>query len=156
MEPTASDRDLLREVAEKRSEQAFAELVSRYADLVHAAATRQARESHLAEEITQAVFWLVWQRAGKLQSVAHLGGWLITATRNVAQNQLRHEQRLKRRERRVALMTPEISSEPTQPSTAILPLLDDALARLGKVDRDVIVERFIRGRTHSQVAASWG
>ena len=54
------------------------------------------------------------------------------------------------------MMTPETRSDSAQPASAILPLLDDALSRLGNVDRDVIVERFIRGRTHSQVAVELG
>ena len=47
-----TDLELLRSYARNRSEPAFTELVRRHIDLVHSAALRMVRDSHLAEEVT--------------------------------------------------------------------------------------------------------
>ena len=54
-----NDLELLHEYVTDGSERAFSALVSRHVDLVFSTAFRQVRNSHLAEEITQAVllFW---------------------------------------------------------------------------------------------------
>ena len=60
------DLTLLREYALRDSEAAFAELVSRRVGFVYSAALRQVRDPHLAEEITQAVFIILAQKAGRI------------------------------------------------------------------------------------------
>jgi len=50
------DLILLREYAQSNSEAAFATIVSRYVNLVYSVALRQVGDSHMAEEVTQAVF----------------------------------------------------------------------------------------------------
>jgi DNA-directed RNA polymerase specialized sigma24 family protein len=48
---TMADSDLLHEYAETGSQEAFARLVSNYADLVYSAAYRQVHDAHLAEDV---------------------------------------------------------------------------------------------------------
>ncbi|MCW5559434.1 MAG: sigma-70 family RNA polymerase sigma factor, partial [Verrucomicrobiae bacterium] len=72
-----TDAQLLREYAGSGSEAAFAELVSRYAGLVHAAALRQTGNPDWAEDVTQAVFVLLARKAGALSPDIVLAGWLI-------------------------------------------------------------------------------
>ena len=150
------DSDLLREVAVNHVHEPFRLLVSRYADLVYSSAARQIHDSNLLDDVTQAVFLLLWQRAGTLQSNTRLSGWLLVATRNVASNLLRQEERLKRRERKVAMTKSE--RDPSKPADAgaTLPLLDEAIAQLGTTDRDAIVERFFNSSSHREVAAKLG
>ena len=50
-----NDVQLLRDYAERKSDEAFAVLVSRYIDLVYSVALRKTGNAHDAEEITQAV-----------------------------------------------------------------------------------------------------
>ena len=83
------DRTLLREYATSNSEAAFETLVSRHIRLVHSAALRQMRDSHWAEEVTQVVFIILAQKAGRISAETILSGWLIKTTRFVALAQTR-------------------------------------------------------------------
>ena len=83
------DLTLLREYAARQSESAFAELVARRIGFVYAAALRQVRDPHLAEEITQAVFIILAQKAGKISDQTILAGWLFKTTRYAALAQTR-------------------------------------------------------------------
>ena len=65
------DMALLREYAARNSEAAFEELVTRRIGFVYSAALRQVRDPHLAEEITQAVFIILAQKAGKISGQNH-------------------------------------------------------------------------------------
>ena len=60
--PNMNDWELLQAYAERRSERAFEVLVKRYLDLVYSSALRQVRDPHLAEEVSQAVFVILWKK----------------------------------------------------------------------------------------------
>jgi DNA-directed RNA polymerase specialized sigma24 family protein len=62
----ATDMDLLRQYTDGNSDAAFAALVSRHVDLVYSAALRKTGNLHAAEEITQAVFIILAQKAGRI------------------------------------------------------------------------------------------
>ena len=83
------DMALLREYAARHSEAAFEELVSRRIGFVYSAALRQVRDPHLAEEVTQAVFIILAQKAGKISDKTILTGWLFKTTRFAALAQIR-------------------------------------------------------------------
>ncbi|HEY7091159.1 MAG TPA: sigma-70 family RNA polymerase sigma factor, partial [Tepidisphaeraceae bacterium] len=154
----ASDFELISEYARCGSEQAFGQIVGRYIDLVHAAAVRQVRDSHLAEEVTQAVFLILSQRAGTIGAETVLAGWFLLTTRNVARNALRSEWRLKRRERKVAQMHGEEDNSGKKGNEAVTigPALDNAMARLNEADRDAILLRFFHSKSHREVGQALG
>ena len=88
-----SDQQLVRDYAERQSEEAFAELVHRYVDLIYSAALRMVHDTHLAEDVTQSVFMALAQNAHKLGNQSTLSGWLHRTARNIAAQTVRSDVR---------------------------------------------------------------
>jgi RNA polymerase sigma factor (sigma-70 family) len=154
------DSVLLRQFVEDRSEAALAGLVGRYVDLVYSAARRQMKDASLTEDVTQAVFVLLAEKARTIRDGEALAGWLLVTTRFVALNTIRAEARRRKHEREAAVMRRDMQSD-EQPGTAprwesIGPMLDDAVARLKREDRDALAMRYFQGRSVAEVATSMG
>ena len=150
------DMALLREYAAHNSEAAFEELVSRRVGFVYSAALRQVRDPHLAEEVTQAVFIILAQKAGRIPSGTVLSGWFFKTTRFAALAQIRAA--AKRRQRELeAQMQSEIQSPTPDPLwEQISPLLDEALAQLGEKDRQAVLLRFFENKSLAEVGNCLG
>ena len=151
------DMALLREYAAGNSETAFEALVSRRVGFVYSMALRQVRDPYLAEEVTQAVFIILAQKAGRISGQTILAGWLFRTTRFAALAQMRADAKRRRREQE-ATMQSEI-----QPTTApdafweqMSPLLDEALATLGETDRQAVLLRFFENKSLAEVGHSLG
>src|SRR5690348_10716815 len=135
------DMALLREYATRNSEAAFETLVSRRVHFVYSAAMRQARDPHLAEEITQAVFIILAQKAGKISDKTILTGWLFKTTRFAALAQTRAVIKRKQREQEAQMQSQIEPSAPDLLWEQMSPLLDEALAQLGEKDRQAVLLR---------------
>src|ERR1022692_1122087 len=96
--PEVDDHDLLARYARENSEAAFAALVERHVNLVYSVAWRGVGNAHAAEEITQAVFIILAQKAGSIAGKTVLSGWLHQTARLTAANFLRGEIRRHKRE----------------------------------------------------------
>src|SRR5665213_892636 len=93
-----ADNALLRQYAERGSEEAFAGLVARHVNKVYSVALRQTGNPHQAEEITQAVFVILARKSTSLGKRVHLEGWLHQTARLTARAFIRSEIRRARRE----------------------------------------------------------
>src|ERR1041384_971120 len=75
-----NDMDLLRQYGRERSEQAFRSLVERHINVVYTVALRHTDNSAMAEDVTQAVFTVLAEKACALPNGTLLAGWLYRAT----------------------------------------------------------------------------
>jgi RNA polymerase sigma factor (sigma-70 family) len=154
------DMALLRDYAANNSETAFAELVSRRVNFVYSAALRQVRDPHLAGEITQAVFIILAQKAGRISDKTILTGWFFRTTRFAALAQMRADAK---RSLRTAIVEKELQMQ-TENSSAVSdgiwnqmsPLLDEALTALGEKDRQAVLLRFFENKSLAEVGNELG
>jgi len=149
------DMDLVREYALDKSERAFETLVSRYVNLVYSTALRQARDPHLAEEITQAVFMLLARKANSLGPTTILPTWLHRTTGFVTADTLKMERRRTRREQE-AYMQSTLDRPEGETWRQIAPLLDGAIAALSEKDRHAVLLRFFQNKSLSEIGAALG
>jgi RNA polymerase sigma factor (sigma-70 family) len=77
----ANDIELVGEFARRNSEAAFEELVGRHINLVYSVALRYVGDSQDAQDVTQAVFIILVQKAADLRKGTILTGWLYETTR---------------------------------------------------------------------------
>ncbi len=164
-ETAAGDMALVRAYAVRQSEQAFETLVSRHVNLVYSAAVRQARDPHLAGEITQAVFIILARKAGALGADTILPSWLHRAAGFAAADALKIRRRRAQREQEAFMQTilNEPENDPSSQGAAeaeawrqIAPLLDAAIAGLNEKDRNAIVLRFFQDKSLSEIGAALG
>ena len=149
------DIALLRQYTEQNSEEAFAMLVTRHVNKVYSVALRHTRNPHSAEEITQAVFVILAQKANKLRQHAVLSGWLYETSRLTAVTFIRSEIRRARREQEACMQTLSNEAE-SDVWPQIAPLLDAAMAGLNETDRHAVVLRFFDGKSMKEIGAALG
>src|SRR6185312_5275637 len=150
-----TDMALVREFAAGGSDEAFAELVRRHVNLVYSVALRRLGNSHDAEEVTQVVFIILAKKAFSLGPNTVLSGWLYQTAQLTAANFQRSAMRRHHREQEAFMQISE-QSETGVSWHHLSPMLEEAMMRLGKKERDVIVLRFFENRTVREVAAALG
>ena len=151
-----ADSQLLRAYAERRSEPAFTELVRRHVDFVYSAALRMVCDSHLAEDVTQAVFVALAKNATQLTDRPVLSGWLHRTAQNIAAQTVRTDVRRRRREQEAAAMNQLLSAEPDAAWRNIAPHLDAALGELSEPDRDALLLRYFERKSAREMAQTLG
>jgi RNA polymerase sigma factor (sigma-70 family) len=151
--PEVDERELLRLYIAEASAEAFARIVERYAGLVYATAFRRVGDEALAEDVTQAVFLVLSQRARQITTTSALAGWLCQTATYAAMNAMRMERRRLRHERRAGQYRAECAMNSAQLFHADLwPMLAQAMDGLGVKERDAVLLRFFEGRTVSEIA----
>jgi RNA polymerase sigma factor (sigma-70 family) len=149
-----SDIELLRKYSQQGADDSFAELVRRHIPLVYSTALRHVGVAAHAEEITQAVFIVLAQKAGQLREGVVLEGWLYQTTRHTALNFLRGERRRHVREQEAYMQSQVQESDNPPVWNQLAPLLDEAMSRLGEKDRQAILLRFFKGKNLDEIAAA--
>jgi RNA polymerase sigma factor (sigma-70 family) len=110
----------------------------------------------LAEDVTQRVFLALAKHSVNLQERSSLAGWLHETARNLAINTVRGEERRRQREQEAAAMSNLESNESDAVWKQIEPHLDEAIAQLNSVEREVILWRYFERRTAEQIGGRLG
>jgi RNA polymerase sigma factor (sigma-70 family) len=152
----ANDITLLRDFAERQSEPAFAEIVRRHLNLVYSVALRFTRDSEDAQDVAQAVFILLAQRAASLRERASLTGWLYETTRFTAMKFLRTRARRTAREQEAIARSILDDANSEDLWQRLEPLLEEAMSRLGEKDRALIALHFFESKSATETAAALG
>ncbi|HEU5077807.1 MAG TPA: RNA polymerase sigma factor [Opitutaceae bacterium] len=151
------DAELLSRYVRTRDEAAFAELVHRHLNQVHAAALRRVGyDTHLAADVSQRVFIALAQQARWLLHHPTLAGWLHTTTRHQAANAVRAEQRRKARESEAHNMYQKTGTLPIEDIDWKIagPAMEAALDQLNERDRRAVLMRFAEGKSFAATGSS--
>ena len=109
-----------------------------------------------ADEITQAVFIILAQKAGRIADKTILPGWLYQTTRLTAASFLKSESRRVRREQEAYMQTELRTATPDEAWEQLAPLLEDAIGHLGEKERAAVVLRFFGEQSFAEVATAFG
>ena len=151
-----TDMSLLHRFATRGDEDAFSEIVRRYAGVVFCACHRVLRDRGWAEDVAQETFFRLVKCPEK---VSHsLGGWLHRAATRLAVDTLRSEQARHRRE-----ATYEAPARDDDDGIGvgsqweeISPAIDAALDELDDDSRALLVRHFLQGTPQAELAAEAG
>ncbi len=153
---TTDDMELVRQYATHQSESAFATLVSRHTNLVYSAALRRVSDPQLADEVTQAVFIILARKAGSLIPQTILAGWLYRTACFTANSARKREYRRQQREQEAYMQSTLHETQTDAAWKQMSPLLEEAMLRLGRADRDALVLRFFDGCSLNEVGRALG
>lgn len=150
------DAQLLAEFVTHHSQAAFAALVARHLPLVYSSARRQVRDGHLAEDVAQAVFLVLAQKADTIRNAALLPAWLLKVTHYACADVQKSTSRRLKREQEAATMNPRSTIMPAEPGwDELSPHIDDAMRRLSDRERAAVLARYVQQQPLTQIAAAW-
>ncbi len=139
----------------ERTGEAFRAVVEGHVDWVYSAARRMVGgDGARAEDVTQAVFLLLWQRPEKVRG--SLSAWLYRVVRYCAANALRGEGRRAKHERRAAVMRSELALDEEAAWAGIEPVVEEMVGRLNEREREVVLLRFYQGKSYGEMGAALG
>lgn len=131
---------------------AFRTLVDAHAGMVHATARRVTQDAVLAQDVAQETFLALASSGGA--TVKCVGAWLHRVAWQKACNVVRSETRRHRQEQAAAEHLHDTDGE--TPWKDLEPVLDEALEDLPEAARDLLIERYLQGRTQDEVARRRG
>jgi RNA polymerase sigma-70 factor (ECF subfamily) len=155
-----TDFSLLRRFAEEGDEDAFSEIVRRYAGVVFSACHRVLRDKGWAEDVAQETFFRLVKGPDR---VSHsLGGWLHRAATRLAVDTLRSERARHRREQTYESPAAEQDNDPGSMGAGgafggsawqeVSPAIDEALDELDDESRELLVRHFLQGTAQADLA----
>ena len=160
---TLDDTELIRLIAHARPE-ALSALYDRYGRLVFSLALRALGDQALAEEITQDVFFRIWEKAGTYRpEEAKVSTWLTSITRHRAIDVLRQRgvrpglDHTEWTETQL-MVIPDGADSPEEVTERALQqeLVRRAVALLPAEQSRVLALAYYQGLTHSEIATLCG
>jgi RNA polymerase sigma factor (sigma-70 family) len=152
----ANDMELMRQYAEEKSENAFAELVQRHISLVYSVAMRYVGNPSDAQDVTQAVFVIFNKKMGGLRQRTTLTGWFYETTRLASRQFLRTKRRQQSREQEAYMQSAPQQADNEIVWRQVAPVLEDAMTRLSEKERTLLALRFFQNKTIAETAALLG
>lgn len=149
------DALLLRRLADG-DRSAYEAIVRRHVDFVYAAAQQRVGDAHVAEDVAQAVFIVLLQKASAIAGRVVLVGWLYRTVGHVASNATKLRRRREHYERRAAAERSEHTMADDAIDEETLRQLDAALGSLRVHSRDAILLRFFQRQTFAEVGRALG
>jgi RNA polymerase sigma factor (sigma-70 family) len=152
--PQRTDRQLLDDFAVRRSEAAFAALVSRHGAMVLRVCRRVLGHEQDAEDAFQATFLVLAGNAGSIRNRDTVGGWLHGVAYRTAMNARRGIARRRSREARLRAVARPAAASPTWDD--VQAVLDEEVQRLPPRFREAFVLCVLEGKGGPEVAAELG
>ncbi|MEO0512431.1 MAG: sigma-70 family RNA polymerase sigma factor [Planctomycetota bacterium] len=153
-----SDREALKAFARRHDAAAFNALVDRYGSMVLATCRRALQNEADAEEAAQETFLKLARHADRIRS--NTAAWLHAAAKNASTDLVRKRGAQRRAEEQAAKAAALGHDDDTTPEAAawrdIEPMLELALDKLSRTDRDLIVAHYLSGRSQADLAAEAG
>src|SRR5947209_7577945 len=148
----SSDEQLLADFLARRSDEAFAALLGRHGPMVFNVCRRVLHDAHAAEDVFQATFLVLADRAGAIRRRASLAGFLHgVAYRLAVRAQRRRMQGLP-----TAVSTKAIGPPEGLAWKEMLGILDRELGQLSDRYRAPLVLCYLEGRTQDEAARQLG
>ncbi len=134
----------------EQSEWAFRQLVEWHSPMVLGVCRRQLNDPADAEDATQAVFLVLWKKAGRLTGES-IGGWLHRTALLVCQNSIRARRIRRTQEERAAAMNSPTASEEVD-WAAVREVLDSEIDRLPEKYRVPLILFHMQDRSRGEIA----
>ena len=145
-----SDEQLLKDVASGNTT-AFTTIVEQHQAMVYRTCLRVLGNDADAQDAAQATLIIFHQKCRTLKNDIVLGGWLYRTAELVCREHIRSSGRRKRREDE-AMKSTTVTNNDDMWNT-LQPELDSALTELHPKYRDVIVLRYLEGKSTNEAAA---
>ncbi len=155
-EAHAADLALVRRVADG-DEAALAQLYDRYASLVYSVVSRILRDTGVAEEVLQDVFYQLWRTASRFDPArGTLAGWLLVAARNRAISRLRGRNPGGGEELLEQTLAFPFNLETALARNQLMSRVKGALGKLSSAQRQALEMAYFEGLTHTEIAQRTG
>jgi RNA polymerase sigma factor (sigma-70 family) len=151
----AADRELLRRFSAERDEAAFTEIVRRHGPMLLRVCQRALHNGHDAEDVCQAAFLLLAQKATAIRWHDSVAGWLFQTAYRLS---LKARVAGSRRAHHEARARPARQADPVAELTVgeLQAALDEELSRLPGKYRAPIVLCCLEGRSRDEAASCLG
>src|SRR5262245_11548592 len=148
-----TDPQLLADFLDRRDPVAFEGLVPRHGRPVLSACRQVLRDESAAEDVFQATFVTLHQKAGAIRRQPSLAGWLFRVARRTA---LRARRAADRRARHEARVTPRSSADHDLSWREACAVLHEELDRLPQTYRSALIQCYLEGLSRDEAARRLG